>query len=246
MRVGTLGVAMVAVWLGTMQAVRADDAPAPETQRWVSSIALGVAVTGGNSDTSLFTGRFETKRVWEQDELNYFLEFAYGKNDGVENQNTAHTALNWKHTLKDPWYFSATADLLHDSVADLAYRLTLGPAIGYYFIKNDATKLSGEFGPAYVRKDLYGTPADDFIALRFGEKFEHKFNDSVRMWQSLEVTPEIGDFENFQATFEIGVESALSKTLALRVVGQDRYDNQPAAGNRRNDTSLVASIAYKF
>lgn len=256
MKLGAIGVssaralvlaAAVVPWgFNAVAPARADDAPPPETQRWVSSVALGLAVTGGNSDTALFTGKYETKRAWEKDEFDFEIDVAYGKNNGEESQAIGHSAANWKHILKEPWYFGLNADFLHDSIARLAYRFTVGPVIGYYFIKNDATKLSAEVGPAFVTRNYYPTDTENFLAVRFGEKFEHKFNDSVKVWQALDVTPQVDDFGDYLAAFEIGCESALSKALALRVVGQDRYQSVPAAGARRNDTSLVASIVYKF
>ena len=38
-------------------------------------------------------------------------------------------------------------DGLHDGVADIDYRLTVGPGVGYYLIKATNTTFRGEFGP---------------------------------------------------------------------------------------------------
>lgn len=44
----------------------------------------------------------------------------------------------------------------------------------------------------------------------------------------------------------MGVEADLTKKMSLRVTLQDIYDNEPAAGRKRNDIRLVSGVAYKF
>ena len=82
--------------------------------------------------------------------------------------------------------------------------------------------------------------------LRLAEKFEHKFNDKTKIWQSFEVLPEIEDFDNYILNAELGVETQLVQKLALRSYVQDTYDNQPAPGRKKNDIKLVTALVYKF
>ena len=42
-------------------------------------------------------------------------------------------------------------DGLHDAIADIEYRFTFSPGVGYYFIKNAQTTLSGEAGSVFHR-----------------------------------------------------------------------------------------------
>jgi putative salt-induced outer membrane protein YdiY len=237
-----LVLAAASVLLAGAARVRADE----EQPGWKRSVALGLSIKGGNSDIVLVTSKFDAQRAWERDEWLFSVDTAYGTTDGSKSAEVGHGSAQYKRLMDSRWYFSAAADLLHDGVADLAYRFTLGPGIGYYFIKSDRTKLSAEVGPSYVRKKLDGQNAEDFIALRLGERWEHQLNETAKVWQSLDITPQISDFENYQAVFEVGIETAVTKSMNLRVVGQDRYDNKPAAGLKRNDTSLVAALAYNF
>jgi putative salt-induced outer membrane protein YdiY len=134
---------------------------------------------------------------------------------------------------------------LHDAVADIEYRFTLSPGVGYYFIKNDKMTLSGEAGPAFIYEKV-GGDEKGYVAARLAERFEYKISDRARIWQSLEFLPQVDDLNNFILNGEIGVESKLTKDLSLRVFVQDSYDNEPAPGRKENDVKLVSALAYQF
>lgn len=213
---------------------------------WERRVALGVTVTSGNSDSVGFNGSIDGKRAWEHDEALLLLEGGYAKTEGTVSSAKIHGKAQYNHLFNERLYGLAAADALHDDVADVAYRVTLGPGVGYYFIKSDATKLSGEVGPSVVFEKLQHQNSDIYPALRLGEKFEHKLNEGARIFESVELTPQIDDFENFVAVVEVGVEAALTKTMSIRLVAQDTFDNQPAPGRKRNDFTLIGALAYKF
>ncbi len=130
--------------------------------------------------------------------------------------------------------------------------------IGHYFVKNETTNLSGEIGPSYVIEKLHvdhpgQLPPDDvtsewrnYFALRLGEKFEHQLSETAKVWQSLEILPQIDDFNNFLLVAEVGVEASLNSDLSIRFVVSDRYDNEVADGTKKNDVSVVSSLVYQF
>jgi len=87
---------------------------------------------------------------------------------------------------------------------------------------------------------------DTFLTLRAAEKFEHQLTPNSKIWQMLEILPQVDDWENFIASLEVGAEAAMNESLSLRLVLQDKYDNQPAEGKKRNDLTLIGAVAYKF
>ncbi len=84
------------------------------------------------------------------------------------------------------------------------------------------------------------------MALRLGEKYEMAISERARLWQSLDLLPQVDDLNNFIAKLELGVEADLTEKMSLRVTLQDVYDNEPAPGRQENDIRLVSGIAYKF
>jgi len=88
--------------------------------------------------------------------------------------------------------------------------------------------------------------SDDYLALRFAERYSCQALKNAKLVQSLEYVPEAEDFDNYLLVGEIGVEAAMSDRLSLRVVLQDKYDNTPAEGKERNDFSLIAGVGIQL
>jgi putative salt-induced outer membrane protein len=220
---------------------------AEPTGLWEHSIGLGLTVTEGNSDTVTAYANWLSARKWEKNELRFGADGTYGETEGEKTAQSAHGFGQYNRLFgtEDRFYFYMRIDGYHDDIADIDYRVTISPGVGYYFIKNARTTLSGEVGPGYVFEKK-GGETDDYATVRFAERFEHKFNDRVRLWQSLEFLPQIDDWENYVINAEIGVDTAMSKALSLRVFIQDTYTSQPADGREENDFKFVTALQYKF
>jgi putative salt-induced outer membrane protein YdiY len=212
---------------------------------WEKSAALGLSLTRGNSDTLLFTGNVIGTRKSKVDEWTLGADASYGKNQGVKNNETLHGFAQYNRLFTENWYGYGRLDGLHDAIADLEYRFTLSPGIGYYFIKNESSRLSLEGGPAFIY-EKQGTKSRGYMAFRAGEKFEQKLNEKTKIWQTLEFLPQVDRLSNYILNGEIGIDTALTQKLSLRTFLQDSYDNEPAPGREKNDLKLVTAIAYKF
>lgn len=218
---------------------------ADSKQRWHRTVSLGFHLTSGNSDTLMFTTALRAEREWERDAWRLGADAAIGQTDGETTTERAGGNVEYKRLFDDRWYGSVNVSLLHDSIADIEYRLTLGPSMGYYFIKTHRTRLSAEIGPSYVREKL-GHDVDDYVALRVGQRFERQLSLTAKLWQSLEFMPQVNDLNNYLLNAEVGIEAALIENLSLRVVVQDKYDNEPAPGKQSNDIAVISSLVYRF
>lgn len=213
---------------------------------WDSSLGLGLTLTRGNSDTVLATGNIQTHRKGMTDEISLGADGAYGENNSVENVNSAHGFSQYNHLFSERFFGYLRAEALHDEIADLQYRITLSPGVGYYFLKQTNTSLAGEFGPAMIFERL-GNEDNNFVTLRLAERFEHKFSgQNARVWQSAEILPQVDDFNNFIVNAEVGIEAAISKTVSLQTLLQDNFVNEPAPGRKQNDLRIVSGLKYKF
>lgn len=213
---------------------------------WDRSLAAGIAVAAGNSDSVLFTGSLTGEKIWEHDELRLGLNGAYGKSNGDKSTEKLEGVGQYKHLFSERFYGTVVAGGLHDGVAELAYRLTVSPGLGYFFIKSEKTRLNGEIGPGYVIEKYNSQSSKDYFTLRVAERFERKLSDSAKCWQQTEWLPQVDDFSNYLLISEAGIEAALNKAMSLQVIGQHRYDNEPPPGNRHYDILLTSQIKYKF
>jgi len=230
--------------------VSAQEAATPEVETnappsWDITGDLGFTLTSGNSETLLATAALVGRKEWSKSRVELGIAGAYGEDTSVANVQTLRGWGQYDKDFAKRWYWLARAEGLHDGIADIEYRLTLSPGVGYWIIRKEKTKLSAEGGISYVFERRGGTQSD-YFALRLAERFDHEFNDRVRLFQDFEILPQIDDFENFFMNFRIGLESDLNEKLSMTLTFIDSYNNIPAPGRERNDIKFIAGIKYRF
>jgi putative salt-induced outer membrane protein len=244
-----LSILAAACLMGVGTRVGAQDAATPEVTTnapppWEVSADVGFTLTAGNSETLLATAALVGKREWSNRRVELGIAGAYGEDTSIANVQTLRGWGQYDKDFAERWYWLGRAEVLHDGIADIEYRVTLSPGVGYWIIKQEKTKLSAEGGISYVFERR--GQQRDYFALRFAERFEHEFNERVKLVQNFEILPQIDDFENFFLNFDIGVESALSDKLSMTLTFYDSYNNIPAPDRERNDIKFIAGFKYRF
>ena len=238
------------LWVGGFDSAlleRAAWVPATVTNQplWNGSISMGLTLTRGNSDTLMANTTFGLHRNNLTNEWVFDVDGTYGEAGGVENAETIHGFGQYNHLFTGRMFGFTRAEAWHDGVEDVVYRVTLNPGLGYYFIKNQQTLLSGGVGPGVVDERLDNEEIK-YMTLRVAERFEHKFGGHARLWNYAEFLPQVDKPENFLVNAEIGIESPITKQLSLRTVIQDSFANIPAPGHKDNDLKLISGLVYKF
>jgi hypothetical protein len=231
----------------------ADSKPAPKSS-WESAATLGVTLTRGNSKTFAAGGNVTTRRLWTHDEALFGASAGYGQSSTTVNGNKIDQTTEsyvkgygqWNHLFSPQTYAGVRVTGDHDDIASLAYRLTVSPLAGYYFVKQTNAFLAGEVGPSYVREKFFHAGVKDYIGLRVGERGERKFHSGARIWETLEWIPKVEDMNNYLVNAEAGVSAPISKALSLSLILQDTYKNVPAVGKLKNDLKLIAGLSYTF
>jgi putative salt-induced outer membrane protein YdiY len=222
-------------------------APKPEEKKpaWETTAAIGLTLTRGNSKTLLVTGNVLSEKKWDRNEVRLGADAAYGEDNDTKNTESIHGFGQYNRLFTERFYGYGRLDVLHDAIADVDYRITFSPGVGYYFIKNASTSFSGELGPGYIY-EKQGDDTHSYFTLRIAERFEHKLNDRVKLWESVEYLPQVDRFENYIINAEAGIDTSITKKLSLRVFALDTYHSEPAPDREENDLKLVAAVAYKF
>ena len=242
---------------------KAEEAAA-QKEGFTTALNAGLTMTDGNSETLAANIGLATEG--EREGLGSLIAgavFNYGENtvqtettDEATGETTvtesdekpienAKVYANVKKTLTPRTFGYLDGSVLYDDIALIDYRATLGPGLGAYLVKNDKRTLTLEAGPSYVWEKVDGL-SNDYLALRFAERYTCQAMKNAKLVQSLEYMPEAEDFDNYLLVGEIGVEAAMSERLSLRVVLQDKYDNTPAEGKERNDLSLIAGLGISL
>ena len=230
------------------EATAVTNAPAPpKKDPWETHAAAGVTYTSGNSDTLLVTLELGTKRKWDRNEAAFGITGGYGENASVKNNEYVNAFGQYNRMFTDRFYAGMRVDGNYDGIAHLDYRVTVSPSAGYYLIKETNTSLVVEAGPSGVFEKYQDQSEHDYVGVRFAERFEHKLSANTRIWENASYVPDVEHWvEKYVVTAEAGIDTAMTKAWSLRVVLQDIYDSQPAAGRKSNDVRLIAGTAYKF
>jgi len=230
-------------------AIAAEVPPAPAIapkSRWQNAVSVGLTLARGNTESMLFTADYLAQRKTPFDEYKIGLDGAYGDQDSKDTVNYYKAFGQWNHLFTDRFFGYMRADGLKDVIAEVDYRLTIGPGVGYYLLKAANTTLAVEAGDAFEAQRLDGQGDQTFDTVRFAERFEHKVNDHVRIWENVEILPQVDKFDNYIVNAEVGLEAALSKSFSLKTFLDDSYDHRPAPGKLKNDVRLVTALGYKF
>lgn len=254
-----------AAWLGATAAlllgcglVSAQDpaasiAPAlpPNTNHWDTTAAAALALTRGNSENFLATLSLDTKRKWDNNDVAMGVSGGYGDST-VNNVNSKNTEFvqgfgQYNYLFTSKFYAGLRLDGQYDGIAGIDYRFKVTPLVGYYLIKDDKMTLSVEAGPSGVAEHLQGESATTYMAARFAQGFTYKLTSTTKVWEGISYIPQISEWtQNYLLNFEVGIDAAITKSWSLRVVFQDMYASQPAAGKKDNDMRLLAGASYKF
>jgi putative salt-induced outer membrane protein YdiY len=214
-----------------------------EKSKSETTLSIGGTYSDGNSDQKIIHGSIVNTYTGDKDLTRIGAEGNYTKTDGSITADDAKIYANYKRVLDDRLYAVADASYLQDNIADVDYRFTLSPGLGYFLMKDDKATLSAEAGPGYLWEKVGGVE-DDYWILRIAERYDRKLSDTAKCWQSLEYLPQIEDFDNYKINFEIGAEAVLTGPISIRLVAQDTYNSQPAPGKDENDLKVIGALAY--
>ena len=210
-----------------------------------NSIAIGVTMTDGNSDTLLGTASFLHERKGDEYTLRLGIDGAYGETDDERTAENVKGVAEYRRLISERAYILGNLTALYDDIADVDYRVVLSIGPGYYLMKSDAATLSVDVGPAYITEKVDGEERDEF-ALRAGERYERKLSDTAKVWQALEYIPLADDFNDYLLNAEIGIEAAVNSSVSLRLVVKNAYDSTPAEDHEKSDTTVIGALAYKL
>jgi putative salt-induced outer membrane protein YdiY len=233
-------------------AVMAGDAT--EAGEWDASLAVGVNLTQGNTETLGINSTLTTARSGEEMEYRFGLEANYGEStltatNGLdETEITTQNAkayANIKRKLGAPYVYSDSS-LFHDDLAELDYRAMIGLGGGAYALDNETEKLGLEMGLSYIMEAFASGESDAYMALRVAARHDHTFSATAKCWAAIEYLPSLDDFAMYLLNGEIGTTATLNGTLSLRLVAQDRYQSEPPAGLDGNDLAILAALALKL
>lgn len=220
--------------------------PLPASAFQEKNIGVGLNLNRGNSDSLTASLVLDGRRKREASVLDVALRGSYGKTDDRTTAERIGLTTDFQRDVSSSLYWVLSGGFERDRVADLDYRLDTGIGFGRYLLRDEKTTLSLDGGLGWVNIRYRSEPRDDYFSLRFAQRFEKRFENAARLWQSLRWFPEAADPGTFLALFETGLEAPFTGRSSLRLVFQNNYNSKPAPGKKKNDLALISYLAWRF
>ncbi|MDR0534101.1 MAG: DUF481 domain-containing protein [Verrucomicrobiales bacterium] len=237
----------VASLKGAPEKVAANDEAAEKLKNpWKMEVNAGGNYATGNTNSYRGNLGFKAVRETAIDQLTLNLAGEYGKTSDTLDAERLLAEANYRHNIEDDLYWLANTSFLHDGVSGLDFRNTIGPGLGYYFIKNNTITLLLEGGPAYVWERNEGEPSTSSVRGRVAQEFDWKFTPNAKLFERWEFLDNLQNVQDWVTTLEGGIETSITKTISLRLSGRYQYDNDPAVDRKKGDFTALGALVYKF
>ncbi len=222
-------------------------APAAAPKAWTENASAGLAVTGGNTDTTTINIGYEV--VYDPHRRNVVRSaglFLHGTSDGDVNADRLDLSARDEYTLTDGFFVYGQTQYLRDRFKDIAYLIAPTGGLGYNAIHSDATTLAFNIGAGGVWEKNAGADVKASGALTFGDKLSHKLSSTATLTQSLSALYKTNDFEDALYVFGAAVAASISPRTQLKVEIVDTFKNKPAnPTTKKNDVAVLMALVFK-
>lgn len=231
---------------------KAEKAPPPSCEppkkdptEWDISAQAGFNLTRGNISSQLLTAGLDAIKEKDNNVYTFNLAGGEGEQENVDTQRFIRGKAGYDRLLSERLYAGVSLNFLADDIADVDYRTVGSPALGYYLLKSEETKLGLEAGPAYVFEKLGGVK-NDFLAARVANNFSWKFSQTAKIFQYAEYLLNTEDTDQSIVIGKAGLEASLTSSLALVLAIEDRFNSAPAEGRKKNDVLITSGLKVSF
>ena len=226
---------------------QAQTAQAPP-KLYTGSIGAGLALTGGNTDTTNFNLTGELVRDPKKRnvlKLNGLYLRADADNETVSDR--LMLALRDDYALSKKNFLYGAFSYLRDPFKEISYLMNPQGGIGRKIIATDQVAFSLSGGGGVVWEKNPGFDVATSGTLNAGESFSYKFSDRAALSQVIAALWKTSDFNDAFYHFGIALTASITSKAALKVEFLDDFKNvTPSPAIKKNDTAFITSFLYKF
>lgn len=215
--------------------------------KYAVRLDVGANANRGNSadDQITLSGEFVARTP--KDRYTLSVE-ADESRTGVEKTTSSRSVMvQYDLFLKNRDYVLFNAKTERDRFADLDSRSAFGTGYGIQFIETERVKFSGEAGVSYVFENYATEPRKSYPAMSLGLKFDRRFfDDKLIYFQNAKMDMSLDKARNTLLRHRMGIRVPIAKGLNLSTQFNVDYNNAPAIGKKKADSSLDVTIGYAY
>ncbi len=229
-----------------------DEVELPSPYDWTGGAKMGFSVESGNTDcTDLkadgHLGRdVNTGNEWDAT-VDFIAHVRYKKKNGKVSDDEASIKGRWRQQFQERWNWVVWQRMEYDHPVDLNFGSLTVAGLGYWPIKGEKTTLYLEGGLGY-NVEFYDRDQDedDFFTAAFSAEFFHKFCKNLDLTNVFFYLVPPERTEEYTIDNRLALHYHFNKTWGLETSYLWEYDNTPAVGKDRLDTTYQLSVTYSF
>jgi len=212
---------------------------------WKRQVNFAYTMTRGNVQSSDVNMAFNVSRKRGTRKVSLASYGRYGVNNGKESANLVSNTFRFERTIAKLPIFTETQFEI-DKLKKLDYRLSENLGISYPVLKGENQQLAFDFGTG-VTKEAYETGLQKLNAtslLRL--KASQKLTERTVLNQQATFFSDLTDPGAYRIQAEASVTTPITKHLALRLAGINRFDARPQGFVKPNDFTLLTGFTFDF
>lgn len=202
--------------------------------------------TSGNTDTETFAGKLEAS--YEPSANRYYGKAGalYGKTDGDATANQWHLEGRYERALTERLFAFAAATYVNDDFSGYKYQATVGPGLGYEFLKTDRHHLKGLASILYAYDKFDDGESDSYAAGQVQGDYTWQITETTKFRELATYRVSLEDASVYFATSETSLEVKVASNVSLGVGYLIGYRNQPPAGSEYTDRTFLTSLIVTY
>ena len=223
-------------------------APPAEPKTWTVAASAGLALTGGNTDSSTVNAAYDltydphTRNAVKSDAL-----LIRGKTEGELIADRLSVNVRDEYKLTTRLFVFAQNQYLRDEFKSIDYLLAPGGGVGVKLFDTMQTKLSVDVGAGGVWEKNPDIDVRSSGSVITSEKLSQTLTATTMLTQSVSALWKTKDWSDSLYTFGVGVAATVSTRTQLKVEMVDVYKNLPPGPTiKKNDVALLMAIVYKM
>lgn len=219
----------------------------PEAQ-WSGNAELGFIRTNGNSDTESFNGKFNIVRDKQPLKTAFKLEALTSEENSVASKEKYLSEFKVDYSLTDNSYITSLLTYEEDKFSGYDYKGTLAIGYGYRAWNTENGQLDLEAGPGYRRaslevRDEDGNKLESEAVGRFALNLTANISENAVFTEVITIE---GGESSVVYKSDMGLQSALVGTLAMKINYQVKHTDVVPEGTKNTDSTVGVTLVYGF
>lgn len=235
---------LLAAWSPGVTAPRAAEI---DEGHWIYSLAGDVTGKQGNSEEFGTSLRAQAALTSFDDELSFFTSVDKATRDGLETSDEMKLGSSYTAYNGDPWGWYVRSELERDDFEDIDIRATVNGGLSYRAFNTPNRILELKAGLGYRHESFEDGTINNSPTVNFGLDHFRLFTPWLEMTNSLTWAPAIDSFTDFLLEHDSGISMPIANTSwRLRLGLENAYQNEPAAGRKKLDTTYYMRALLNF